>query len=197
MSAAYEARKASGHVCGHDEPDIHDEIAKRVGAWWWGHSDEDIAGHLSTATMISHDPVNCAIYMARIADDTSQYRFLKEWSYRAALDFVGAKGSGQRKRSMVESFRRDWGTQAARDGLASVLWPWRLDEIPGKNRRAEQFRCGPQAYQRVRDEVQARALEGFVNYMFDLSCLVQGRWTRDMIARWELATGGDFDLAAN
>lgn len=185
----------SGHVRGHEEADIHDEVAKRVSAWWWGFPDDEIAGHLSTATLIAPDPVNHAIYMARIADDTSRYRQLKDWAYLSAVDFVGAKGSGQRRRSLVESYRPDWGHQAARDGLAMVLWPWRLAEIPGKNARALQFQCGPQAYQRVRDEVQQRALEGFVNFMFDLSCLTEGRWTRDMIRRWEEVTGGDFSKA--
>lgn len=183
-------------VRGYEQPDLNDAVAKRAAAWWWGGTDEDIGAHLSMATMISHEPINCALYMARIADDTSQYRALKDWSYGAALDYVGAKGSGQRRRSMVESFRPDWGRQASRDGLAMVLWPHRLDEVPGKNKRAEEFKCGPQAYQRVRDEVQHRALEGFVNYMFDLGCLVQGRWTRDMIHRWERATGGDWSKAA-
>lgn len=183
-------------VRGHEQPDIHDEIAKRVTAWWWGATDEEIGGHLSTATLIAPDRVNNAIYMARVADDTSQYRMLKDWAYLTALEFVGAKGSGQRRRSLVESFRPDWGRQAARDGLASVLWPWRLDEIPGINARGRQFHCGDQAYRRVRDEVQGRALEGFVGYMFDLSCLVQGRWTRDMIQRWEQATDADFGNAA-
>lgn len=182
-------------VRGHEQPDLNDAIAKRVAAWWWGSTDEDIGAHLSMATMISHEPINCALYMARIADDTSQYRALKDWSYGAALDYVGAKGSGQRRRSMVESFRPDWGRQASRDGLAMVLWPHRLDEVPGIGVRAAHFGCGKQAYQRVRDEVQHRALEGFVNYMFDLGCLVQGRWTRDMIHRWEKVTGGDFRKA--
>lgn len=190
------ARESTLHDAGHEQADIHDEVAKRVAAWWWGHPDEDIASHLSTATMIAHERINCAIYMARIAEDTSKYRALKEWAYMAALEFVCAKGSGQRKRSMVESFRPDWGHQAARDGLAMVLWPHRLNEIPGINARGRQFGCGDQAYRRVRDEVQGRALEGFVNFMFDMSCLTEGRWTRDMIRRWELATGADWGSAA-
>lgn len=191
-----EVGRELSRVRGFEEPDIHDDVAKRVAAWWWGATDDEIAGHLTTAKMIAPDAIGCAVYMARIADDTSQYRALKDWSYDAAIDFVGMKGSGQRRRSMVESFRPDWGTQAARDGIAMAIWPHRLDEIPGKNRRAEQFGCGSQAYQRVRDEVNHRALESFVNFMFDLGCVVQGRWTRAMIGRWEIATGADFDDAA-
>jgi hypothetical protein len=190
-----ETKAAQTVTKGHEEPDLHDIVAKRVAAWWWGAPDDDIASAMTTAKLIALEPVNAAIYLARVADDTSKFRALKEWSYRVAVEFVGAKGSGQRKRSMVESYRTDWGHQAARDGMARALWPWRLDEVPGRNFQCARFGVGHQAYQRVRDEVEARTLEGFVNFMFDLACIVEGRWTRDMIARWEVATGGDFDRA--
>jgi hypothetical protein len=184
-------------MSGHEQPDLHDEIGKRVAAWWWGAPGDDVAGHLSSATLIAPHPIAHAIYMARVADDVSRFREMKEWAYDTALDFVGAKGSGQRKRSLVESFRPDWGRQAARDGLASALWPWRTDEIPGIGKRSEQFKCGKQAYQRVRDEVYGRALELYVGYMHDLSRAWQHTWTRDMIGRWESVTGGDWDKASN
>lgn len=188
----------SGRVIirGFEQPDAHDEVAKRVAAWWWGATDDEIGGHLSTAKMIAPDAIGAAIYMARIADDTSQYRTIKDWAYDAAIDFVGAKGSGQRRRSMVESFRPDWGRQASRDGVAMAIWPHRLDEIPGISARCAAFGCGKQAYQRVRDEVNHRALEAFVNFMFDLGCITHGRWTRDMAGRWEMATGASFHDAA-
>jgi hypothetical protein len=180
---------------GHEEPDIHDAVAKRVAAWWWGAADEDIAGHVAVAKMIARDPINEAIYLARIAEDGSQYRKLKEWAYKAAVEFAGAKGSAQRRRSLVESYRTDWGHQAARDGMARALWPWLEHEMPGRNAQADRLKAGHQAYQRVRDEVQSRTLDGFIAFMFDLGCLAEGRWTRDMIARWEAATGAEFRLA--
>lgn len=187
--------KAAQTARGYDQPDTDDDIAKRVAAWWWGGADDEIAGHLATARLIARAPVAQAVYMARIADDTSQFRQLKEWGYRQAVEFVGARGSGQRRRSMVESYRPDWGHQAARDGLARVIWPWA--EHPGRNVQAARFGVGHQAYQRVRDEVMGQALAAFVGYMFDLRCVVEGRWTRDMIARWEAATGAEFAQAAN
>lgn len=188
--------KAAQTVKGHEERDHHDEIAARVASWWWGSPDEAIQDALTTAKLIAHEPINEAIYLARIADDTSKFRALKEWSYRVAVEFAGAKGSQQRRRSMVEGYRVDWGHQAARDGMARALWPRWLNDIPGRNIQCQRFGVGHQAYQRVRDEVEARTLEGFVNFMFDLACLVEGRWTRDMIARWEAVTGGDFSRAA-
>ena len=179
----------------HSEPDIDDQIAKRVSAWWWGAADEEIAGHLATAHLIAKCPIARDVYLGRIADDTSQFRKMKEWGYLQAVEFVGAKGSGQRKRSMVESYRADWGRQAARDGIARVLWPWL--EHPGRNVQAARFGVGHQAYQRVRDEVMGRTLEAFVGFLFDLRCIVSGQWTRDMIERWEQATGAEFREAAN
>jgi hypothetical protein len=76
--------------------------------------------------------------------------------------------------------------------MARALWPWQVDEMPGVNKQAARYGEGHQAYQRVRDEVQSRTLDGFVAYMFDLGSLYQGRWTQDMILRWEVATGADF-----
>lgn len=178
-----------------EEADIHDAIAKRVAAWWWGSGDDDIAGHLATAKLIAHDRINESIYLARVADDSSKFRALKNWSYCAAAEFAGAKGSGQRRRSLVEGYDPKWGRQAARDGMARALWPWMDSEMPGRNKRCDQLSVGHQSYMRVRDEVQGRTLDGFIAFMFDLSCLVQGIWTRDMIARWEAATGASFDRA--
>jgi len=194
MSAAVaiEARAIKGH----EERDLHDFVAARVASWWWGGNDEDIGGCLATAKLIAPDPINEAIYLARIAEDASKFRRLKDWSYRVAVEFVGAKGGGQRKRSMVESYRPEWGHQAARDGMARALWPWLEHEMPGRNVRCQQTQASHQAYMRVRDEVQSRTLDGFIAFMFDLGCIVEGRWTRDMITRWEAATGADFSRAA-
>ena len=187
--------KAAQTVKGHEEPDTHDAVAKRVAAWWGGSPDDEIAGHLSTARLIARHPVNEMIYFARVADDNSRFRSLKEWAYRTAVEYAGAKGSQQRRRSLIESYRTDWGHQAARDGMARALWPWLIDDMPGRNVQADRYGVGHQPYQRVRDEVQSRTLDAFIAYMFDLGCLVEGRWTRDMIGRWEAATGADFSRA--
>jgi hypothetical protein len=181
---------------GHEERDLHDIVAARVASWWWGSSDEDIGGFVSMAKLIAPDPIHEAIYFARIADDASRFRQLKDWSYGVAVEFVGAKGSGQRKRSLVEKYDPKWGHQAARDGVARALWPWLEREMPGRNARCVTTGAGHQAYMRVRDEVQSRTLDGFIAFMFDLGCLMEGRWTRDMIGRWEAATGADFRHAA-
>jgi hypothetical protein len=183
-------------VKGHEERDLHDIIAARVASWWWGGSDEDIGGYLSTAKLIARDPIHEAIYLARIADDSSKFRQLKDWAYREAAEFAMTKGAGIRKRTVIESYSPKWGHQAARDGMARALWPWLEHEMPGRDARCQQTNAGHQAYMRVRDEIQSRTLDGFIAYMFDLKCLVEGRWTRDMIDRWEAATGADFSRAA-
>lgn len=184
--------KAAQTVRGHEERDLHDHVAARVASWWWGGNDSDIADALSTAKLISRDPIHEAIYLARIADDASKFRQLKDWAYRRAVEFAGAKGSEQRRRSLVESYSPEWGHQAARDGMARALWPWLEHDMPGRDSRCKASGAGHQAYMRVRDEVQSKTIDGFVAFMFDLSCVVEGRWTRDMIGRWEDATGREF-----
>ena len=52
-------------VKGHEERDIHDLVAARVAAWWWGAPDDEIPGLLATAKLIASDPIHEAIYLAR------------------------------------------------------------------------------------------------------------------------------------
>lgn len=165
------------------------DVDQRTAAWWWGQSDQDIGWAHGICALIAQEPIAQSIYLARVADDTSRYRRLKEWAYKAAVEFAGQRGSAQRRRSLVESYRLDWGHQAARDGLARALWPWMEDEMPGRDARCKQFGCGHQAFQRVRDAVTDRANQAFNDYRSDLENIVDGRWTRDMMDRHETVTG--------
>lgn len=175
----------------HEPPDVD----QRTAAWWWGQQDEELAWAHSACRMIARESIGQPVYLARVAEDTTRFRQLKEWGYRVAVEFAGARGSGQRRRSMVESYRTDWGHQAARDGLARALWPHLLDEMPGRDARCKALGVGHQAYQRVQDAVQDRALEAFIAYKADLEAVVEDRWTRDMRGRWEAATGRRFPTA--
>lgn len=171
-----------------DPPDVD----QRTAAYWWGARDEDIQSALTTANLIAVSPVAQMIYLARVADDGSKNRAIKEWAYETAAEFVGRKGSGQRRRSMVENYQLDWGRQAARDGVARALWPEWVDEMPGRDIRCRQFNVGHQAYQRVRDHVMREALDLFVAFRSDVECLMANRWTQDMRYRWEKATGANW-----
>lgn len=171
-----------------DPPDVD----QRTAAYWWGARDEDIQSALTTANLIAPTPIAQWIYLARVADDGSKNRPIKEWAYETAAEFVGRKGTGQRRRSMVENYRLDWGRQAARDGVARALWPEMVDEMPGRDARCKQFKIGHQSYQRVRDHVTREALDLFVNFRTDLECLMANQWTRDMKDRWEKATGANW-----
>lgn len=55
---------------------------------------------------------------------------------------------GKRRRVLVESYRKDWGDQAALDGLLLALKG--KDAVPALDARAEQFGCRWQAYGRIR-----------------------------------------------
>lgn len=165
---------------------------QRIAAYWWGQPDEEAAWALSMAKLIAAEPVAQSIYLARVANDSRGNRAIKEWAYNAAVEFAGSRGSAQRKRSMVESYRTDWGHQAARDGVARALFPEMVDEMPGRDARCKQFKCGHQAYQRVRDEIMRQALDLFVDFRSDIDALLTNKWSRAMICRWERATGANW-----
>lgn len=172
----------------YEEPDCD----QRVAAYWWGRPDDSVAWWLSICGRIADDPVAQSLYLARVAEDMSQRRVIKDWAYRAAAKFAGAKGSGQRRRSMVESYRLDWGHQAARDGVFMALWG-DLEDVPGIVSRCERFGCGKQAYQRVRDEVCSQAKDLIASFRGDMEQCRTGQYNRHFRARWEDATDADFD----
>jgi hypothetical protein len=115
---------------------------------------ETRAGWLQTVGMIT-SPIATDLFLAKASQADRKWRQIKDWGYLKAVEYVGARKSEQRKRSMVESYRLDWGHQAARDGLAIALWG-RVG-VPGSRERALSFKCGQQAYRRVRDEVECLA----------------------------------------
>lgn len=152
---------------------------------------DDRAGWLQLAGMVASDKIAGDLYLARVADADRKWRQIKDWGYLQAVEFVGSKGSGQRKRSQVESYRVDWGHQAARDGLAIALFgEW---EVPGIGARASQFKCGKQAYQRVRDHVGNRAAELIGEFRHWLDMARTGRYSREFTERWEQVTGRKWD----
>lgn len=173
-----------------DPPDIDQRVASFMG----GTHDEDVAWWLGMANMVASDAAGQALYLAHVADECSKFRQIKDWAYRVAVEFVGSKGGKQRQRSMVESYRVDWGQAAARDGVAIAMWG--ADGVPGIVARAEQYKCGKQAYQRVRNAVQNRATDLIGDYRVSL------RWAKgeihsgDHVDRWEIATGKKWRDAA-
>ncbi|MFD0738261.1 hypothetical protein ACFQZQ_03020 [Lysobacter koreensis] len=170
-----------------DSVDACDMLDRRVAAFIGGALDEDVAWWFGMANMVASDPIGQALYLAHVADEVSRFRQIKDWAYRVAVEFVGSKGGKQRQRSMVESYRVDWGHAAARDGAAIALFGH--EGVPGIVARAEQYKCGKQAYQRVRDAVQTRTTDLIGDYRVAL------RWAKgeihhgDHVDRWEQVTG--------
>lgn len=152
---------------------------------------DDRASWLQQAGMVSSEKIAGDLYLARVAETDRMWRVIKEWGYLTAVEFVGSRGSGQRKRSMVESYRVDWGHQAARDGLAIAIFD--ADGVPGIAARAEQFKCGKQAYQRVRDHVGLKAADLITEFRHFLDMARTGRYSHEFIERWETATGAKWD----
>jgi hypothetical protein len=164
------------------------DVDQRTAAYWWGKPDDAVAWWLSMCRMVAPDPIAQSLYLAHVAEDLSRQREIKNWAYTKAAEFAGTKGSGQRRRSVVESYRLDWGHQAARDGVAFALWGDIVD-VPGPSGRAVQFNCGRQAYVRVREEIERQTRDLFSGFRDDMEMCMQGRHSRYFIERWEQATG--------
>lgn len=164
------------------------DVDQRTAAYWWGKPDDSVAWWLSMCRMVAPDPIAQSLYLAHVAEDLSRQREIKDWAYAHAAEFVGVKGSGQRRRSLVESYRLDWGHQAARDGVAFVLWGDIVD-VPGPSGRAERFHCGRQAYVRVREELEKQTRDLITSFRDDMSMCMENRHSRHFVERWERATG--------
>lgn len=184
MGAAELVKELAGLYASREAPDAD----QRAAAYWWGAQDDETAWALALCARINPDPAQ-ALYISHVAEDVRYAVRLKQWAYRTAVDYAGSVGSGQRKRSQVAAYRPEWGHQAARDGLSIALWPHLRDDVPGIGKRAEQFRCGKQCYQRVRDEVTRQAADLIVGFRMDMEQCRTGTYSRDFRARWELATG--------
>lgn len=167
-----------------DEPDA----IQRTAAYWWGAQDEDVGWWLALCNKVNPAPAQ-RLYIAHAAEDWREAHKLKEWAYRVAVDYAGSVGSGQRRRSLVESYRPEWGHQAARDGLAMALWPELSGDVPGIGKRCDALGCGKQGYQRVRDEVMRTAGDLITGFAMDMEQCRRDRFSRDFRDRWELVAG--------
>ncbi len=151
------------------------------------------AGWLQQVGMIS-GTLATDLFLTKTSWADRAWPRIKEWGYRKAVEFVGARKSAVRRRSLVESYRVDWGHQAARDGLAIALWGKR--EVPGSRERALAFKCGQQAYRRVRNEVGEQATDLITEAAHFLEmCAGIRPVSGEFIRRWESATGANYDEA--
>ena len=173
------------------EIDAEPDADQRTAAYWWGRPDDSVAWWLATCRMIAPHPVAQSMYLAHVVEDMSQRRAIKDWAYEAAAKFASGKGNGPRRRAVVESYRTDWGHQAARDGVAIALWDEIID-VPGISGQAERFHCGRQAYSRVRDELERETRDLWSGFRADMVMCESGNFSRDFIDRWERATGANW-----
>lgn len=174
---------------GYEPPDID----QRVAAWAGGLADADVEWWLGMAEMVVEQPLAGELYLAHVAWVDRSFPAIKEWGYRVAVDFVGAKGSGERARSLVERYRVDWGHQAARDGIALALWG--EQDVPGIVARADRFKCGKQAYQRVRTTVADRTADQLATFRHALRWARGELRDRDLEEAWEIKTGASWASA--
>ena len=174
-----------------DEPPCADERMER---FWWGEWDEEVAYALGMAGMVSEEPVAKILYEWHCAGDmagAASITKLQAWCATTAADFAMQRNS--RKRPTVQSFRLDWGRQAAHDGAALAMWDNARADIrevlPGVNKRSAKYGCTNDAYQRIRDHVEQEAKELIFRFRRDFEMALAGKFDPDFRCRWERVTG--------
>jgi hypothetical protein len=97
------------------------------------------------------------------ADTDCHLAELREWCKGLAATAATLKPLlGKRRRLLVESYRQDWGDQAALDGLLLALKG--KDAVPSLDSRADQFKCRWQAYGKIRGLVAGCVLMQMAQY---------------------------------
>ena len=93
-------------------------------------------------------------WITHVADSDCHGERLADWAKALAHAMATIKPAlpGKRRELLVRSYRKEWGDQAALDGLTAALWG--DSRVPSYDSRAEQFKCRWQAYKRIRDLVR-------------------------------------------
>lgn len=103
---------------------------------------------LASSTLPEHH-IGYQAWITDTADTDCHISELLRWCKDLAATAATLKPLlGRRRRLLVESYRQDWGDQAAVDGLWLALKG--KAAVPSLEFRAEQFGCRWQAYARIR-----------------------------------------------
>lgn len=178
--AAQTVKKLIATLVGTHEPRDPPDADQRTAAYWWGTPDEALRFSLGSADLMARDPIAGTLYLAKAAEDKTQFQRIKAWGYGVAAEYATGRTAGPRNRVRVEGYRAEWGRVAARDGLARALWPEMVDEMPGRDARCAVLKVGHDPFKRVRDEVENRAKRVIDEYRLDLENLLVDRVTPDM-----------------
>ena len=104
---------------------------------------------LAQATM-PENHVGYQAWITMVADVDCHGDELADWSKSLAHSMAHLKPLlGKRRRALVQSYAREWGDQAALDGLCAALYGH--GKTPGHTERGNAFKCDRDAYRRLRD----------------------------------------------
>lgn len=190
--AAAILERLAGLYVPHGQPDVD----QRVAAWYYGADDEDVPGWLTLCKSIAPEPIAEKVYQLHVALDVRQgdtVRGIKDWAYATAAKFALTPRKGaMRHRRPIANYDREWGHQAARDGLALAMWPHLADEVPGRDPRCAAHHVGHDAYMRVREEVRDQTCGLIAGFRADMVECHANRFSRDFRTRWEARFGRAF-----
>lgn len=126
-------------------------MAELYAAWASGRNSETFgfaAGRATTkAGQHAADLYELHVMEFDANDCERRIRRVKDWAYIQAAEFAATRSPQGR----ITCYRRDWASQAARDGLCEAMWGHVRGF--GLQVRAIQFGVGERPYQRVRDHV--------------------------------------------
>lgn len=174
----------------------------RAGAWWWGQTDEEFAYAVGSANTVSPDPVAKHLYLFSRAGDLAGDVAIAEllaWCHGTAAEAAATAGGPRGRPQVVIDRQSRWWRQAGQDGAALAMWgdaSWMgdvfRDALPGINKRCAKYRCGAQAYGRVREYVEREAKHLIDGFKRDVEMVLVGRYDPGFRHRWESHTGRAF-----
>lgn len=182
------------------------QLDARAGGWWWGRVDEEFAYAVGSADLVAPDPVAKHLYLFSRAGDMAGDEAIKTllaWCHGTAAEAACTTGGPRRRPQVLIDPASRWWRQAGQDGAALAMWGETSpcgeafrEAIPGINKRCAKYRCGSQAYGRVREYVEREAKDLIDGFKRDIEMVLLGRYDPSFRQRWEAKTGRSFASVA-
>lgn len=180
----------------HSPPSIHELVS----AWLAGMDSPEIAYIIGACNMVAPDPVAQWLYQYQCGGPDSLVRgrgldTLTSWCHGTAAECAASSRRYRPERDL--NYRRRWARQAGCDGAAMAMWGGEIrDDLPGVNKRAEQYGCRPADYLKVRNYVEVEADKLIRGFRTDIEQVFSEKPDRSLRTRFLDVTGRDYPVYA-